>query len=81
MGRKKRIIKLPEVVTIICGHCGEKCKRKVPEDASPPYFDCDKCGQRMMTPINACCIICGFTKKKCIPSLLMEARIKGLEVR
>ena len=80
MGRK-RFIKLPEVATIMCRNCGQKSKRRVPEDASPQYFDCDKCGQRMQTPINACCIICAFTKKKCVPSLIMEARAKSLTIK
>ncbi len=81
MGRKKTYINLPQVATIKCPLCGKMSKRKVPLDSSPMYFDCDKCGQRITTPITSCCIICAFTKKKCAPSLFMEAKRKGIEVR
>ena len=81
MGRKKQFIKIPEVASIKCPACGAKSKRKVPSDSSPQYFDCDKCNARTQTPITSCCIICAFTGKKCIPSLKMEAKIKGLEMR
>jgi len=81
MGRKKTTIKIPSVATITCSNCGEKSKRKVPLDSSPQYFDCDKCGNRMQTPVASCCIICAFTKTKCAPALLMEAKIKNLEIK
>lgn len=81
MGRRKRIVRLPEIVTIVCRNCGKPSKRKAPTNSSPPYFDCDKCRQRMQTPVNACCIICAYTKKKCVPTLIMEAKVKGLEIR
>jgi len=78
---RKKYIKIPKVVAITCGHCGERTRRTAPENGSPPYFDCSKCGQRMTTPLSACCIICAYTKKKCPASLIMEAKIKGLEIR
>ena len=81
MGRRKKIIRLPEIVTIMCRICGKTSKRKAPKDSSPQYFDCDKCKQRMQTPVNACCIICAYTKKKCVPSLIMDAKIRELEIR
>jgi hypothetical protein len=81
MGRRKTTVKISKTAIIKCSNCGEKSKRKVPLDASPQYFDCDKCNFRMQTPINACCIICAFTNTKCAPSLLMEAKMKGLEVK
>jgi transcription elongation factor Elf1 len=81
MGRKKRVIRIPEQATIKCIHCGKKSRRKVPIDSSPQYFDCDKCGQRTQAPITSCCIICAFTNKKCAPALLLEAKSKGLEIR
>lgn len=81
MGRRKTFLKIPEVATIKCPSCGAKSKRKVPLDASPQYFDCDKCSARIQTPITGCCIICAFTNKKCVPSLKMEAMAKGLELR
>ena len=81
MGRRKTTVKISKLATIKCSNCGKTSKRKVPLDASPQYFDCDKCGQRMLTPVASCCIICAFTKTKCAPSLLMEAKMKGLEVK
>ena len=81
MSRKKTFLKIPTIASIKCSSCGIISKRKVPEDSSPQYFDCDKCSFRMQTPITGCCIICAFTGKKCIPSLKMEAQIKGLELR
>ncbi|MBS3089768.1 hypothetical protein J4461_02690 [Candidatus Pacearchaeota archaeon] len=78
MGRKKQFIKIPSLANIKCQHCGKKSRRKVPEDSSPPYFDCDKCGKRTSTPVTSCCIICAFTNTKCVPSLVMEAKSKGL---
>jgi len=81
MGRKKTYLKVPLHATIKCPHCSATSKRKVPEDSSPQYFDCDKCNTRTQTPITGCCIICAFTKKKCVPTLKMQARMKGLELR
>ena len=81
MGRKKTFLKMPKLASIKCTNCQAVSKRKVPEDASPQYFDCDKCQFRTKTPITGCCIICAFTGEKCIPALKMEARIKGLELR
>ncbi|MDP3882074.1 MAG: hypothetical protein Q8Q31_04340 [Nanoarchaeota archaeon] len=81
MGRKKSFVKISKVASIKCLNCGEVSKRKIPKDSSPQYFDCDKCGQRTQTPVASCCIICAFTGKKCTPSLMMDAKIKGLEIR
>ncbi len=78
---KKRVAKIAKNAKIKCPSCGAVSLRKVPLDSSPQYFDCDKCGKRIQTPITGCCIICAFTDKKCVPSTLMEARAKGLEVR
>ncbi|MBM3230493.1 hypothetical protein FJZ22_02450 [Candidatus Pacearchaeota archaeon] len=80
MGRKKRL-RVPLLASIICQVCGKICKRKVPPDASPGYFDCDGCANRTNTPPSACCVICAFTKKKCVPSLRLEAHRLGLELR
>ena len=81
MGRKKTFIKIAKTANIKCNSCQAISKRKVPEDSSPQYFDCDKCHSRMQTPITSCCIICAYTNAKCVPSLKMEAKIKGLELR
>lgn len=81
MGRKKRFINIPKTAKIKCPACSKIRVRKVPIDSSPQYFECDKCGGRVQTPITSCCIICAFTNKKCVPSTLIEARAKNLEVR
>lgn len=78
---RKKILRIPKLVTLTCLQCGKKSKRNVPEDASPQYFDCDGCGQRTQTPVTACCMICAFTGKKCAPALRMEAKMNGLEIR
>lgn len=80
MGRKK-ILRIPRIASITCQLCGKVCKRAVPPDASPGYFDCDGCGQRTTVPVTACCVICAFTGKKCVPALKLEAHRKGLELR
>ena len=77
----RKYVKIPKIVEITCRHCGEKSRRAPPIDGSPQYFDCDACGQRMTTPVSACCIICAYTNKKCPASLIMEAKIKKLEIR
>ncbi len=81
MGRKKSVLSIPKNAKIKCPNCGAFSIRKVPLDSSPMYFDCDKCNQRIQAPITGCCIICSFTNKKCVPSSLIEAKAKGLEVR
>ncbi|MEK6893596.1 MAG: hypothetical protein AABX07_05340 [Nanoarchaeota archaeon] len=81
MGRKKTFIRIPKTAKIKCLHCAAISRRNVPLDASPQYFDCDKCGQRTLTPITQCCVICAFTKTKCALSLIMDAKIKCLDVR
>lgn len=80
MGRKK-VLRIPHVANITCMQCGKKSRRTVPLDSSPCYFDCDQCDFRMCTPVHACCIICAFTGKKCVPALKLEAYQKGLDVR
>lgn len=77
----KKFIKIPKIVAITCRNCGKRCRRAVKIDDCPQYFDCDACGQRMQTPVSACCIICAFTNKKCPASLVMESKIKKLEIR
>lgn len=81
MGRKISIIKIPKNAKIKCPVCSTVSLRRVPLDSSPQYFDCDKCKSRTQAPMTGCCIICAFTNKKCVPTLLTQARAKGLEVR
>jgi len=80
MGRK-RILRISKTAKIKCPNCSALSVRKVPEDSSPGFFDCDKCNTRIVTPITQCCVICAYTNKKCVPSLKMEARMKGLELK
>lgn len=81
MGRRKSVMNIAKNAKIKCPNCSAISLRKIPIDSSPQYFDCDKCNNRIKTPITGCCIICAFTDKKCVPSSLMEARAKGLEVK
>jgi len=81
MGRKKTTIKLHQVVTIKCPNCGGKSKRNSPKDSSPQIFECTKCNRMIRTPLACCCIICAFSNKKCIPALMMEAKMKGLKIK
>jgi len=62
--------------------CSIPCKRaEIPKDSIINSFECKKCGQKTITPIMKCCIICAFSGKKCAPSSIMEAKMKGLEIR
>lgn len=78
---RQRFLTLPKVASLICPACKKRCRRAVPSDSSPGYFDCDACGERTRTPLTACCIICAFTKTKCIPALRAEAFRKKLILR
>ena len=80
MGRK-RVIKIPTSAKITCPNCNKKTIIKVEKDSSPQFFECKKCRQKSATPITKCCIICAFSDKNCIHSLLMEAHNKGLLVK
>lgn len=79
MGRK-RVINLPNSATIKCPNCSKSSRIEVQKD-SPQFFECRKCRQRIATPINKCCIICSFSNKRCIHSLLIKAHSKGLLVK
>lgn len=78
---KKKILRISKIASIKCPNCSVISRRKVPDDSSPGFFDCDKCNNRLIAPVTQCCIICAFTNKRCVPSLKMQARIKGLELR
>ena len=80
MGRK-RVLRLSKTAKIKCPKCSAFSVRKVPEDSSPGFFDCDKCNSRIVAPVTQCCVICAYTNKKCINSLKMEAKVKRLELR
>ncbi|HIH43410.1 MAG TPA: GDCCVxC domain-containing (seleno)protein [Candidatus Nanoarchaeia archaeon] len=64
-----------------CPHCGSRSRLEIPKDSIINSFECKKCGQKTITPIMKCCIICAFSGKKCAPSSIMEAKMKGLEIR
>lgn len=81
MGRKKRVVRIPECVILKCPHCGKGTKAKVSVEVCPQVFFCEKCKQEVRTPITSCCLICAFSKKKCPRTLMAEARVKGLEIR
>ncbi|MBI5148419.1 hypothetical protein HZA33_01950 [Candidatus Pacearchaeota archaeon] len=80
MGRK-RILKIPNSATIKCPSCNKNTRMKIEKDRSPQFFHCRKCKKDVQTPITKCCIICAFSDKKCLHSLLMEAHAKGLQVK
>lgn len=80
MGRK-RVLRIAKTAKIKCPKCSAISVRKVPEDSSPGYFDCDKCNSRINTPITQCCVICAYTNKKCVPALKMEAYRNKLEMK
>lgn len=81
MGRRKSVVRIPDIVTLKCPHCGKGSRAKVSIDVCPQAFTCDKCKQEVRTPITSCCLICAYSKTKCPRTLLAEARVKGLEIR
>ena len=81
MPRKKSFIKIPKNVILICPKCNGKNKCVVSKDVCPQKFTCPKCNEEVFNPITKCCVICAFSNKKCPRSLIMDAKIKGLEIR
>lgn len=80
MGRKK-VIKIPTSAKITCPNCNKNTIIKVERDSSPQFFECKKCKQKASIPITKCCVICAFSNKNCVHSLLLEAHNKGLLVK
>jgi hypothetical protein len=78
---KKRIMKIPKTVVLVCPNCQGKNKAKVDIENCPQSFICPKCEQQVKNPITQCCVICAFSGRKCPRSLYMEAKVKGLELR
>lgn len=78
---RKRIIKLPKTVMLKCPLCLEESKAIVDIENCPQSYTCPKCEALVRNPITKCCVICAFSNKKCPSSLVMEAKIKGLEIR
>lgn len=78
---KKRVMKIPKNVVLICPHCSKKSKAVVSIDNCPQSFTCPKCNQVVNNPITQCCVICAFSGKRCPRSLYMEAKVKRLEIR
>lgn len=78
---RKRIMKIPKSVMLLCPHCKQKTKAMVSVDMCPQNYECPKCKQIVHTPIAECCVICAYSGKKCPRTLLMHARAKGLELR
>lgn len=81
MGRRKRFIKISEKATLTCPNCSKNTRIKIPEDRILSSFECKKCKQVILTPVTKCCVICAFSNKKCAPSLIMEAKMKNLEIK
>ena len=81
MGRQKRIAKISKRATIKCPKCSQTTRVEVPTDGLLSFWDCPKCKQKVTTPLASFCIVCAFSDKKCTPSVVMEARIKKLELR
>lgn len=78
---RKKVMRIPKRVTLLCPLCNEKSRVEIAYEASLPFFNCPKCEQRIVTPLAQCCAICAFSKTKCPASLVMEAKIKRLEIR
>jgi len=81
MGRRKSIVKIPKNIMLKCPHCLEKSKAIVSIDNCPQAFVCPKCNAEVRNPLTSCCVICAFSGKKCPRTLLMEAKVRGLELR
>ncbi len=81
MGRKKRVVRIDKTAVIKCPHCGKKSRVEIPKDRILGSWECTKCKNILITPLTKCCVICAFSNKKCSPSLTMEAKMKGLEIR
>lgn len=81
MGRRKRVVKIPSRATIKCPHCSKNSRVSLSEDKFLGSLECKKCRQKIETPPSHCCVICAFSNKKCPQSLLMEAKMKGLEIK
>jgi hypothetical protein len=78
---RKKVVRIPKIATVRCPNCGKNSRLEVPGDSILGSFECKKCKEKILTPPSSCCIICAFSKKKCSQSLLMEARIKNLEIK
>lgn len=81
MGRRKTSIKIPKNVMLLCPLCSKKSKAIVSIDNCPQSFICPKCEQEIRNPLTSCCVICAFSGKKCPRTLMMEAKVKGLEMK
>lgn len=81
MGRKKKQVTIPKTATVKCPHCGKSSRIRLEEDKFLGNLECGKCKQKIETPPAYCCVVCAFSKKKCPQSLILEARMKGLEIK
>jgi len=80
MSRKKRVI-IPNSATIKCPHCSKNTRVSLFNDTYIGNLTCKKCKQKIETPPAHCCVVCAFSKKKCPQSLILEAKIKNLEIK
>ncbi len=78
---RKRVVKIPDSATIKCPHCGRNSRISLSEDRFLGNIECKKCKNKIETPPAHCCLICAFSKKQCPQSLIMEAKMKNLEIK
>ncbi|MBU3913591.1 MAG: hypothetical protein KKB21_00425 [Nanoarchaeota archaeon] len=77
--RKKRVV-IPKSATINCPHCSKKSRVNLSEDTFLGILECKKCKQKIETPPAHCCVVCAFSAKRCPQSLVLEAKMKGLDI-
>ncbi len=78
---KKKVQRIPKSVMLKCPLCSKKSKAIVSVEVCPQKFICPKCNGEVRNPLTQCCVICAFSDKSCPRTLLMEAKVKGLELR
>ena len=75
------MVKIPSSATVKCPHCGKSFRVELDKDKFLGNLECKKCKQKIETPLAYCCVVCAFSGKKCPSSLIMEARMKNLEIK
>jgi len=80
MSKKKRVL-ISSSATIKCPHCSKNSRISLFDDTYIGNLVCKKCKQNIETPPAHCCVVCAFSKKKCPQSLILEAKMKNLEIK
>lgn len=78
---KKRQVIIPKSATIKCPSCGKGTRIKLDCEKFLGNLECKKCKTMIQTPPAHCCIVCAFSKQKCPQSLVLEAKMKNLEIK